>query len=339
MKVSILIPLYNSEKYIDETLNSALNQTWENIEIIVVDDGSSDSSLEIAKKYESDVVKVYSQNNKGAPSARNLAIEKSKGIYIQFLDSDDLLAPNKIETQIKELAKYDFCEDIIASCGWIEFQDGANIKKLTKRETSVCKDYEPAYLALIDYWELSFPSIPYHNYLTHRKKIECVGKWNELLVKNQDSEYFARILSNCKKMLYIDNTIVFYRDAHNSIKNANSETKVYSELISNKIITQIILSKISSSDAIYACSLRYTEFIESRYPLNRKYLKETYNDMKEYGLSFVISNRGVTYRILYALFGWKISMNILKIYHLLKKSICIIIITFNILTSSLNLNL
>ena len=98
--VSILIPAYNAEKWISHTINSALSQTWKNKEIIIVDDGSCDNTFEIAKKFESDNVKVVSQENKGASSARNTAISYAQGSYIQWLDADDLLAPDKIAIQM-----------------------------------------------------------------------------------------------------------------------------------------------------------------------------------------------------------------------------------------------
>ena len=88
--VSILIPCYNSEKWLAETLESALAQTWQNKEIIVVDDGSSDGSLSIAQKFSSSKVAVISQKNRGASSARNLALGKAQGDFIQYLDADDL---------------------------------------------------------------------------------------------------------------------------------------------------------------------------------------------------------------------------------------------------------
>jgi|YelNatPaOPRAMG01_1025707.scaffolds.fasta_scaffold01739_14 glycosyltransferase involved in cell wall biosynthesis len=318
IKVSILIPMHNVSKYIEETITSALNQTWQKKEIIIIDDGSTDESYEIAKSFESEILKVYKQEKKGAPSARNLAFEFSSGDYIQYLDADDLMAPNKIEAQIKMLAEYSFDEDIIAFCGWIEFKDEDEIEKLRKRETIINKDYEPAYKALIDYWKTFFPSIPYHNYLTHRNKIKAVGKWREELTKNQDCEFFARVISSCKRMIYCDDTIVYYRDVFNSIKKADSEEKVYSELISNREIAKIILSHTKSKDAIYACSLQYTEYLESRYPLNKKFLKEAYNDMKKYGLNFITSHRGNSFKIFYSLFGWKRAMQLLKPYNFIK---------------------
>ena len=101
MKVSVLIPLFNSEKFIEQTIKCALSQSWQNKEVIIVDDGSTDKSLSIAKSYESEIVKVFSQTNRGAASARNLAFKRSSGDYIQYLDSDDLLSEDKIESQIQ----------------------------------------------------------------------------------------------------------------------------------------------------------------------------------------------------------------------------------------------
>src|SRR5580698_4662849 len=94
--VSIIIPSYNSENHLAETIKSALSQTWVNKEIIIIDDGSTDSSVQIAKGFESNV-KVLVQKNKGASAARNAGLKEAKGDYIQFLDSDDLLSPDKIE--------------------------------------------------------------------------------------------------------------------------------------------------------------------------------------------------------------------------------------------------
>jgi glycosyltransferase involved in cell wall biosynthesis len=99
--VSILIPAYNSEKWIGDTIQSAINQTWTRKEIIIVDDGSLDNTLKIAREYESKNIKVLSQENRGAASARNKAYSLAQGDYIQWLDSDDLLAQNKISEQMK----------------------------------------------------------------------------------------------------------------------------------------------------------------------------------------------------------------------------------------------
>src|SRR3984885_14720915 len=90
--VSIVIPAYNAEKWIADTLRSAIAQTWERKEIIVVDDGSTDQTHAIARQFEAQGVRVVKQENQGASAARNKAFSLSHGDHIQWLDADDLLA-------------------------------------------------------------------------------------------------------------------------------------------------------------------------------------------------------------------------------------------------------
>src|ERR1039458_6206765 len=101
--VSILIPAFNSQEWIEDTLRSAIAQTWPNKEIIVVDDGSTDRTLAIARQFESESVRVFTHKNQGAAAARNKAFSISRGDYIQWLDADDLLAPDKIARQMESV--------------------------------------------------------------------------------------------------------------------------------------------------------------------------------------------------------------------------------------------
>ena len=103
--VSILVPAYNSEEWIGDSIRSALAQTWQRKEIIVVDDGSRDRTAEAARRFASKEVKVVSTENRGAAAARNHALQLSQGDYIQWLDADDLLSPDKIERQLAALGK------------------------------------------------------------------------------------------------------------------------------------------------------------------------------------------------------------------------------------------
>src|SRR5262245_59995325 len=99
--VSILIPAYNSEEWIAEALQSAIAQTWPKKEIIVVDDGSTDRTFDMARRFESREVKILRQPNQGAAGARNTAMSICQGDYIQCLDADDILEPNKVELQVR----------------------------------------------------------------------------------------------------------------------------------------------------------------------------------------------------------------------------------------------
>ena len=113
--VSVIIPVYNSEKYLKECLDSVISQTYQNIEIIVVDDGSTDSSPEILKKY-SDKLNIFTQKNNGLASALNLGISKMQGNWFKWFSPDDVMYPNTIEILINETKNHP--ENTIIYSNW-----------------------------------------------------------------------------------------------------------------------------------------------------------------------------------------------------------------------------
>src|SRR5712675_2251499 len=118
--VSILIPAFNAQEWIADTLRSAIAQTWERKEIVVVDDGSSDQTLAIARQFESHGVRVVTQKNQGAAATRNKLFTLSAGDYIQWLDADDLLAPDKISRQMAVLDQRQTTRTLLSSA-WGRF--------------------------------------------------------------------------------------------------------------------------------------------------------------------------------------------------------------------------
>lgn len=122
--VSIVIPVYNSEKYLEKCLNSILTQTYQNIEIIVVNDGSTDSSPEILKKYSDNVI-ILSQKNSGLASALNLGINKMRGRWFKWFSPDDIMYPYTIETLVDEAKKYP--DDTIIYSNWTIIDATGNI--------------------------------------------------------------------------------------------------------------------------------------------------------------------------------------------------------------------
>ena len=131
--VSIVIPAYNAERFIAETLDSVVNQTWPNVEAFVIDDGSKDKTVEIARTYESDNIKVLVQQNQGACVARNKGLSLSRGKYIQYLDADDVLSIDKIEKQVSILENN---EGYLGVSPSVHFMDGEEYQAMTPREES-----------------------------------------------------------------------------------------------------------------------------------------------------------------------------------------------------------
>src|SRR5205823_11683959 len=115
--ISILIPAYNAEAWIGDTIRSALAQTWPRKEIVVVDDGSTDQTLQVARQFASRDVFVVTQENQGAAAARNKAFELCQGDYIQWLDADDLVSPDKVAKQMAAAEQYQDTRRLLSS-GW-----------------------------------------------------------------------------------------------------------------------------------------------------------------------------------------------------------------------------
>lgn len=123
--ISTLIPVYNSEKYLRRCLDSIVNQTYKNLQLVIVDDGSNDNSLAICKEYAErhDFIEIYHQENAGVAAARNALLDKAKGDYAIFIDSDDWIEPDMIEGLLHYIAEYDLD---IAICGSTsEYNDNA----------------------------------------------------------------------------------------------------------------------------------------------------------------------------------------------------------------------
>src|SRR3954468_792610 len=103
--ISILVPVYNAEKWLAEALQSAVDQTWPRKEVIVVDDGSTDGSLSVGRRFESPGVKIVRTAHGGQTAALNRALTDAQGDYVQYLDADDVLAPNKLTSQVQRLMR------------------------------------------------------------------------------------------------------------------------------------------------------------------------------------------------------------------------------------------
>lgn len=203
--VSVLVTAYNAEPWIADTLASVEAQTYPNIEVIVVDDGSTDGSLDVARSFAS--VTVLHQPNAGACAARNLAFDTSTGDLIQFLDADDLLAPDKIAVQVARLDSQP--DGTIASGPWVRFY-GDEPPEERPAPLPDWRGYELASDWLVDTWAHGgmFASFAW---LTPRALVERAGPWNEALRRNQDGEFFARVLLEAQRIVFCDDAWGFYR--------------------------------------------------------------------------------------------------------------------------------
>lgn len=266
-KVSVLIPIYNCQNYVEEAIQSAVNQTYKNVEIILVDDGSSDNSLEIANKYKSEHVKIYSQTNKGAAAARNKCFELSSGELIQYLDADDVLHPEKIKLQVERYQGQNNKKAVINGI-WGRFRE--RIEDVKWETQHINKDYDSPINWLIDSWNGEGMSQT-ACWLTPRENIIKAGAWNEKLTlnPNDDGEFFCRVLLNSDSILFVDKSRVYYRDP--SITNVSQN---HSRIAMQSLLNTIHLCRLNTQ--------RIYNTVEVRKALGNKYLNFIYQNYPKY---------------------------------------------------------
>ena len=243
--VSVIVPMYNVERYIASTIQCVLDQTWKYIELIIVDDGSTDRSFSIAKEFKDQRIKIIQQQNQGAAIARNTGIKHASGDFFQFLDGDDLLSEDKIENQVELLLKRPAYVSVSST---IHFNNNDSIAKQvpSKYEQYFLKSSDDPADFLTHLWGgyTSYGSmIAVHSWLTPKSIIVKTGFWNEALTLDDDGEYFARVVLNSKGIIYSDQGFSYYRKQKgNTLSRINSEAKIKSmldaALIKKKILTE-----------------------------------------------------------------------------------------------------
>ena len=210
--VSVLMPLYNAEAFVEEAIESVLSQTYEQWELIIVNDGSTDRSLELAKQFESDKIHVLTQPNSGACVARNKAIQEARGEYVKFLDADDVLAEDCIEKQIEQIR--------VLKENQIPFGDYDYIDKNNKhlREFSFGSELVKQLVADQPYfffsrWEVLITS-PLHR-LNH---LLSVGGFDVSFKRGQESDLHFRLALAGVEFVYCPCHTFSYREYQSSSK-------------------------------------------------------------------------------------------------------------------------
>ena len=235
--ISIIIPSYNSLKYLDGSIGSALNQTYENVEIILIDDGSTDGTRDSFNKFEKHGIICRNQPNKGASAARNHGLSLAKGEYIQFLDADDILHPDKLKKQVSLMEKED--ADLSFSY-WENFTNDVTTSQTFRFPHIPFDSIQNGRDVIRSFGEDNWFVVP-AAWLVKKELIEKAGYWNEFITNNDDGEYFSRILFWSQKVSIVKESLAFYRLTDDvSLSTMNTEQKAYSALYSWKLIHTLL---------------------------------------------------------------------------------------------------
>lgn len=302
-KVSILIPAYNAERWIGETISSALCQTWPDCEIIVVDDGSSDKTFDVANSFQSKALKVIRQENMGASAARNKALSLAQGDYIQWLDADDLLAPDKISQQLKSAESGQKTSRLLSSAFGYFFYRTHKAKFLP---TKLWQDLTPVEWLVIRFSDRVW--IHPAAWLVSRRLTNLVGPWDERLSLNDDGEYFARVVSSCDEVKFVSEAKCYYRQANvNSLSNTFTHKAHESLFLSLQLCYRHLLALENSERTRNAALMHLRNYIIYFYPEEHELLGKLADLSKELGGSLSQPELKFKYNLIRKVFGWEIA--------------------------------
>ena len=306
--ISIIIPSYNRENLLSETLDSVMEQTYTNWECIVIDDRSTDSTNAILKEYSDRdnrfiVISKPLEMKQGASVSKNLGLQLARGEYIQFLDSDDILAENKLEKQFEALKKEN--EKVISVCITSNFKErnDAIILDFDRKDYQNFKNSE-------EYFEIISEIGGYYapeSFLISKGLIDFSGHWNENLTLNDDGEFFFRIIYNSYKIVFINDTYVRHRQSTgDNLSTLNSFQKATSLLNSWKIIEVLYNTKYNTLNSEYLNKKKWAVYNELKrtYPILIKQNKSFfYNQKKKDNLLYKLNklNRRINLRLKYIL--------------------------------------
>lgn len=236
MKVSIVIPVHNSEQYIQKSIDSALQQTYSNTEVIVVDDGSTDNSPNILKEY-SKKIKIITKTNGGTGTALNMGIRSMTGDWFKWLGHDDILKKNAVEMMIKEIEKLG--KESINYIFYTNYDiidgNGSFIKEFIEPDYNQKNNFERNTILLDHYYGNVNTS------LIHKSIFDRFGLFNEKVGHREDYEFWLRccLLYNCRLYLISTNTLQ-YRIHDKQITNQMFEKNLrYSNLVRERILEEI----------------------------------------------------------------------------------------------------
>jgi glycosyltransferase involved in cell wall biosynthesis len=303
--VSILVPCFNGARFIGETLESALAQTWPRIELIVVDDGSEDESVREIERFKSRNVQLIRQQNRGQTAALNVCLAHAKGEFIQYLDADDQISPTKIELQVARLVQ---TPKAVAVAEWARFRKSCS-------EAEFEKDSSWADLDPLDWLHanmqrdggMTFPAM----WLIPSDIARRVGPWNESLTLNNDAEYFTRVVLSSERVLFCQGAQAYYRSGNlDSLSGLKTPKGWASQFKVTELCQGYIFSVEPSQRMSVTFASAWERLAHSSYPYDRKLANRALERAQQLYPIRVPAAGGPKFQAVAKIIGWRAARKI-----------------------------
>lgn len=265
--VSIIIPVFNRSHLIKETLQSVKNQFLNTWECIIVDDGSTDVTVDVVADFikgDNRFLLLVRPDNrkKGASTCRNIGLENSKGRFIQFLDSDDIISPDKIDEQLKMLTVQS--ELSFAFCKWGRFSHTLDNIDLYDSLFVYQDFYNP--IELLNALIVSKGYLPIHSFLFSKKLVDKAGFWDENIGLNDDGEFFSRVVVTFDKAVFVSKGSALYRvsESQTNLSSFENEEKVQSAIVSWETIFKRYRIKFKGKEKKYRIYIKRGIYLNTK---------------------------------------------------------------------------
>jgi glycosyltransferase involved in cell wall biosynthesis len=299
--VSVIIPCFNAQKWVAHAIESCLSQTYSRIEIIVIDDGSTDDSLNIIKRY-SDKILFESGPNRGGCHARNRGISLSQGVYLQFLDADDYLLPEKIEHQVR------FLEDTGADIVYGDWRHQHHLPDGTIRMEAIVESghRDDVLESLLSNWWVANMAL-----LFRRGKVLEIGGWDEALPAAQDRDFFTSLAFAGADIRYQRGCQSIYRRFGNvTVSTGNLERWLTGHrLVLEKAERKLVNMHSDSTRLKKALAQSYFHIARSHFDLDRAEYRQLLAKTLELDQHFQPSESAM-YNVVQKIFGFNLADHI-----------------------------
>jgi glycosyltransferase involved in cell wall biosynthesis len=296
-KVSVLIPCYNAEKYVGETLESVFRQTWPEIEVIVVDDGSTDGSAAVVQSFARPNLRFIRQPNRGSTAARNVCCSQATGDFVQYLDADDLLEPDKIALQVARLGEASRC---IASSEWGRFKRSP--EETVFEVQPFWRDLSPNDWLVLSGLGMMFPAL----WLIPMVIVRAAGPWNEDLSLADDTEYFTRVLLASDRVLFCAGARCHYRSGiSGSLSGRNSGRALASQFKVLELSEGHVRAAEDTERVRSVFALIWQRFAHFAYPYDRAIARRALERARSLHPVRIRPDGGMRFRALSRIIGWR----------------------------------
>lgn len=308
--VSIIVPCHNAAPWLAETLESALAQTAPDKEVILVDDGSTDDSPTIARRFAARGVRTIAQPQRGAAAARNTGLREARGEFIQFLDADDLLSPDKIDRQVRLLTAAG--SDFLASCAWGRFQAAPADARFV--DDLVFRDLSPIEFLLLagEHGAMMHPAA----WLAPRRLVEAAGPWDERLTLNDDGEYFSRVVLASRGIRFSAEGRAYYRSRlHSSLSQRTDARALRSLFLSIELFAARLRAAEESPRVRRSLANYYQRFVFTAYPAVPDLVRAATAWIASLGGATIKPEMGARTALLARVLGWRAVWRLKQIFN------------------------